>query len=84
MLTKIEEIAKIHADNYLVTDALLKAKDLEIANLTEAVKFAAKINNDKLDYIMELEVGAQSALNGMVYFKGKWEEKVRHSMGGFE
>lgn len=53
----------------------VKQQKVEIANLKEGMKFAG-------NYIAELTVGAQSALNGMVYFKGKWEDEIRKPLMG--
>ena len=55
---------------------LAKQQKLEIANLKEVMKYAG-------NYIAELTIGAQSALNGMIYFKGKWEGEVKRQVVDF-
>ena len=68
-----------NADRYLVTDELLKAKDQgDWRNLNRSYQVSPQVSN------MELRVGAESALNVARFFKAKYEEKVRHSMGDFE
>ena len=83
MKDPIEQLAKTHVDQYIVTDLILKAKDkriadleLEIANVKEGMKYAAKV-------AAEMRIGAESALNVARFFKGKWEKAERKLSGDF-
>ena len=70
MLTDIEEQAKRDADNYLVTDALLEAKDKEIAELKYKLEISRNIrkillrDTDNLRaYCRNTSVERDSAMN---------------------